>query len=216
LLFFIEPGCGACDAALPELSRRQREYRDRLLIVPISRGEAGENRTKIRKFDLENVLLQSEREVADAFLADSMPSAVLLRDGQISSPLAVGADAIRGLVVRAVLPHPVKKGESVPYRRFPDLNGTMFDLANLKRRTLILLWNPSCGFCQQMLQDIKAWERSRPKGAPELLVISSGSLESNRAQGFRSRVLLDPDFAASQIFDSAGTPSAVLIDEEGK
>ncbi len=24
--------------------------------------------------------------------------------------------------------------------------------------TMVLFWNPGCGFCQQMLPDLKAWE----------------------------------------------------------
>jgi peroxiredoxin len=217
LLFFSEPGCNACDAALPELSQWQHEYADRLLVVPISRGEVEVNRTKVEKYGLKNMLLQADREVSGAYLADASPSAVLVRNGQIWSPLAVGADAIRGLVVRAVLPPSVNKGERAPSLKLPDLDGQTLDMANLRgRRTLILFWNPSCGFCQQMLEDVKAWERNPPKDAPDLLVVSAGSLEDNRKQGFRARVLLDPYFAASQVFNSGGTPSAILIDEEGR
>jgi hypothetical protein len=67
-----------------------------------------------------------------------------------------------------------------------------------------------------MLLDVKAWERNPPKDAPELLIISAGSPEDIRKQDFRSRVLLDPYFGASQVFNSGGTPSAVLIDEKGR
>src|SRR5262249_19724103 len=91
------------------------------------------------------------------------------------------------------------------------------DLADVRgRRRLLLFWSPSCGFCQNMLEDVKAWERNPPKDAPELLVISSGSFEEIRAQGFRSRVLLDPNFGAGQVFSAEGTPSAVIVDEQGR
>ena len=217
VLLFGEPGCGACDEVLPEVSQWQREYGDRLLIVPISRGEAKVNRAKSEKHGLENVLLQRDREVASAYQADGTPSAVLVQGGLVSSKLAVGADAIRGLVVRAVLPPSVKKGDAVPSLKLPDLNGQTLDVAHLRgRRTLMVFWNPSCGYCQQMLEDVKAWERSPQKNTPELLIVSAGSLEDNRKQGFRSRVLLDPYFAASQVFNCGGTPSAILIDEEGR
>ncbi len=217
LLFFSEPNCPGCDAAMPELSQWQREYADRLLIVPISSGDVKVNRAKSERYRLENMLLQAGREVASAYLADSTPSALLLRDGQVSSPLALGADAIRGLVAHAVLPPPVKKGDPVPSLKLPDLNGKTLDVANLRgRRTLMLFWDPSCGFCQHMLEDIKTWERDRPRDAPELVVISSGTAEVNRQQGFRSAVLLDPIFGAGKVFGSGGTPSAVIIDEYGR
>jgi peroxiredoxin len=216
LLFFSEPGCGGCDAAMPEVSQWQREYADRLLIAPISRGEVKVNRAKSEKHGLEHMLLQVDREVANAYMADSVPSAVLVGDGRISSPLAVGADEIRGLVTRAVLPPSLKKGDTVPSLKLPDLDGQTLDVASLRgHRTLILFWNPSCGFCQQMREDVRALEVNPPKDAPELLIISAGSPEDNRKQNFRSRVLLDPYFAASQVFNSGGTPSAVLLDERG-
>ena len=213
LLLFSEPGCGACDAVLPEVAQWQREYRDRLLIVPVSRGAVKENRAKSAKYGLQNMLLQADREVAQAYQAEGTPSAVLVKEGRIESSLAVGADAIRGLVARATLPPSVKAGDPVPSLRLADLSGEMIDLAKLQnRRTLMLFWSPSCGFCQQMLEDLKKWEDRLQEDAPELVVISAGALDDNRKQGFRSRVLLDPYYAASQVFNSGGTPSAVLVE----
>lgn len=37
-----------------------------------------------------------------------------------------------------------------------------------------------------------------------------------RAEGFRSPVLLDPEFSASEAFRAGGTPSAVLVDAEAR
>ena len=214
VLLFTEPGCGACDAILPEVAQWQREYANRLLMAPISRGQAGENRAKSEKYKLRNVLLQLDREVARAYQVEGTPSAVLVKEGRIESPLAVGPDAIRGLVARAVLPPPVRQGDRVPSLRLPDLEGKMIDLAQLQhRRILMLFWSPSCGFCQDMLEELKRWEHHPPDSAPELVVISAGVREETRKQGFRSRVLLDPHYAASQVFSSGGTPSAVMIDE---
>ena len=58
--------------------------------------------------------------------------------------------------------------------------------------------------------------RDPPKGAADLLVVSSGSFDANRQQGFRSRVLLDPDFGAGHVFRASGTPCAVLLDQDGR
>jgi thiol-disulfide isomerase/thioredoxin len=216
LLVFSEPGCGACDAALPEISQWQREYGDRLLIVPVSRGDVKENRTKMKKYGLRNVLLQTDREVAQSYKAEATPSAVLVKEGRIESSLALGIDEIRGLVARATLPPSVTAGDLVPSLRLPDLGGEMIDIADIvqpQQRTLMLFWSPSCGFCQQMLEDLKKWEEDAREDAPELVVISAGALDENRKQGFRSRVLLDPYYAASQVFNSGGTPSAVMVEE---
>ena len=40
--------------------------------------------------------------------------------------------------------------------------------------------------------------------------------QRTRAEGFRSPVLLDPEFSVGEAFGAAGTPSAVLIDIEGR
>jgi len=217
LLLFSEPGCGACDAALPEVAQWQRDYSDRLLIVTVSRGDLKENRAKSKKYGLRNMLLQTDREVAQAYQSEGTPSAVLVKEGLIDSSLVSGVDAIRGLVARATLPASVTAGDLVPSLRLPDLSGEMIDIADLAQpqnhRALILFWSPSCGFCQQMLDDLKKWEDDAREDAPELVVISAGALDDNRKQGFRSRVLLDPYYAASQVFNSGGTPSAVLVEE---
>jgi peroxiredoxin/uncharacterized membrane protein YphA (DoxX/SURF4 family) len=217
VLVFSEPQCSICDALLPDLAAWQREFQDRLWIGLVSRGTEDANRAKIAKHEIRNVLLQKKGETASAYGVEGTPSAVLVMDGLIASPLAVGPDAIRSLVSRATLPPPVGLGDPVPSFRLADLTGNSLDLSTLRgHRTLLLFWNPTCGFCQQMLADVKGWERNPPKDAPQLLVISSGSFDANREQGFRSRVLLDPNFAAGHVFSAGGTPSAVMLDEEGK
>ncbi len=106
--------------------------------------------------------------------------------------------------------------QSLRGNQHTHLDGETVDLSALRGRRLVLFWNPSCGFCQQMLPDVKTWERNHPQDAPELLVISTGSPDANREQGFRSPVLLDPNFGAGRVFGAEGTPSAVVLDEEGR
>ena len=215
LLLFIEPGCNACRTLQPEIAQWQSEHAQRLAIVPISSGGLEANLSK--GSELQGLWLQAGRETSQAYKVTVKPSAVLLKEGKIASPLAEGADAIRDVVKRATLPAPVRKGEPVPALKLPDLDGETVDLASLRgRRRLVLFWNPGCGFCQKMLDDMKDWERHPPAGAPELLIISSGTPDANRQQGFRSRVLLDSVWGAGQVLGAGGTPSAVLIDEEGR
>lgn len=217
LLAFVEPGCSHCDALLPELAQWQEEHHERVSIAVISRGKAEANRKKNGQLELRNFLLQRDRETAESYKVTVTPSAVLITDSHIASPVAEGIDGIRAVMGRAILPPPVKKGDPAPSLILPDLLGQRFDLGTLRgHRSLLLFWNPSCGFCQKMLPDVKKWETDKGQDAPELLVISAGSFEANRAQGLRSRVLLDPHWGASYVFGAGGTPSAVVIDEDGK
>src|SRR5579862_5563467 len=217
LLIFTEPECNPCDALMPEVGRWQNEYAERLSVVLISRGGADAHRAKALRHGLSNILLQSDRETANAYRADGTPSAVLVRDGKIASPLAAGADAIRALVALATVPDPLAPGQPDPALVLPDLDGNPINLRDFRGQlTLLLFWNPSCGFCQEMLPDMTAWERTRTDSAPRLLVVSTGDAETNRAQGFLSPVLLDQKFEAGQLFGAQGTPAAVLLDSDAR
>ncbi|MGH2443359.1 MAG: peroxiredoxin family protein, partial [Chloroflexota bacterium] len=82
-------------------------------------------------------------------------------------------------------------------------------------KTVVLFWNTGCGFCQRMLPDLEEWEVTRPSGAPRLLVVSAGSEEEVRAMKLRSPVVMNPDFSVAQQYGAGGTPTGVLVDEEG-
>jgi protein-disulfide isomerase len=186
-----------------------------LSIAIVSGGALETNRTKAAQHLLRNFLLQVEEETSRAYRAEGTPTAVLVKNGRIASPVASGADAIHALVAKATLPPPLAKGELAPALALPDLNGEAVDLRSLRGRPhLLLFWNPDCGFCQAMLEDIKSWERDPPEDAPRLLVVSTGLSDPNRAQGFRATVLLDQGFQAGQLFGATGTPAAVLLDED--
>ena len=109
-------------------------------------------------------------------------------------------------------------GEPAPPLKLRDLAGNKINLATTFRgeKTLVAFWNPGCGFCQQMLDDLKDWEANPPQDAPRLLVVSGGTKEANKAMGLRSTVVLDQNFGVGSAFGASGTPSAVLVDEEGK
>jgi peroxiredoxin len=110
-----------------------------------------------------------------------------------------------------------KVGEEAPEVKLPDLEGQPVELGNFRgEETLVLFWHPGCGFCQQMLPDLKEWEAEVTEGAPKLLVVSAGTEEANREMGLASPVLLDRQFATGRAFGASGTPSAVLVDAEGR
>jgi peroxiredoxin len=246
-LIFSDPGCGPCNALLPEAARWQRDYAGKLTLAFISRGKPQTNRAKATEHQITRVLLQKDHEVSETYQAIGTPSAVLIRsDGTIGAPLAQGADAIRALVASAVglpviktrptnapnslpitsngssigarssQPAQLKIGDPAPSFTLPDLTGKSTQLADFQgNNTLLLFWNPGCGFCQRMLEDLKAWEANPPDRAPKLLVISTGTVEANQAQGLRSPVLLDQNFSTGRMYNATGTPMAVLIDASG-
>ena len=216
MLLFIEPNCGPCDALLPEVARWQREHSAALTVALISRGTAAENQAKKIKHGVKRMLLQKENEVADAYHTAGTPGAVIVNpEGTIRSTLASGADAIRALVRFETLPPPAKMGDAVPRVKMPGLNGKPVNLEDFRgARTMLLFWNPKCGFCQKMRDGIKAWESEPPEDAPRLVVVSSGEARETRADGFRSPVVLDKGYEVGHAFGAAGTPSAVLVDAE--
>src|SRR5215218_5435250 len=250
MMLFTEPGCGPCNAMLPDVGRWPEEHAQKLTLALVSRGEVEENKTKAQEHGLTNVVLQKDWEVSEAYEVRGTPSAVLISpDGKVASPVAGGDEGIRGLLSYAVgertqlpmQPHQSqtqgqpcpncgkvhaaaptveasqKVGEEAPEVKLPDLEGNTVELADFRgEETLVLFWNPGCGFCQQMLPDLKEWEMQAPKDAPRLVVVSAGSEEANREMGLTSPVLLDQQFAVGRAFRASGTPSAVLVDAEGK
>lgn len=217
VLIFGEPGCGACEELFPDVARWQQQHEERLTIVLISHGKLAANRDQRDRNKLRNVLVQADREVAEAYRVVGTPSAVLVRDGRIATPLSEGADQVRSLIVRANLPPPVKKGEPVPSLELVDLDGQALDLSTLRgRNRALVFWDPADCSCQQMIPDIKTQELSGLAKAPELILIASGPAESTRAHAFRSRVLLDPHLAGRALFGAVNLPAVVVIDEHGR
>jgi peroxiredoxin len=99
LLVFSDPRCDRCGALLPDLGIWQRDHASRLTIALISRLTLEANRAKSAEYGLTTVLVQHNREVATAYGATSLPTAVLvLPDGTIGRPPAAGAAEIEALV----------------------------------------------------------------------------------------------------------------------
>ena len=251
LMLFTDPGCGPCNAMLPDVGRWQEEHAQKLTLALVSQGEVEENKTKASEHGLRNVLLQKDWEVSASYEVGGTPSAVLISpDGKVASPVAGGTEGIRDLLSYAVderaqlpmqpqqpqaqgqpcpncgkvhaaapsVPAALPLGEEAPQVKLPDLEGNTVELTkNFKgQETLLVFWNPGCGFCQQMLPDLKEWEENSAEVAPKLLVVSAGTREANREQGLSSTVILDQNFAVGQAFGASGTPSAVLVDAQGK
>jgi len=217
LLIFAEPGCSACETLFPDVAQWQQDHDARLSIIMVSTGKIAANRNRRDRNQLRHVLLQKDREVAQAYRASVTPAAVLIRDGRIASVLAEGPDDVRSLVVRANLPPALTIGNRVPSLELDDLDGHALDLSSLRgKKTLLLFWDSNHAHCQFMAPDVRTHERLRPADSPDFLIVASGPSTLTRAQKFQSRVLVDPHKAGRALFGAEYVPAAVLIDEEGR
>jgi thiol-disulfide isomerase/thioredoxin len=176
------------------------------------------------------VLLQRDEEVSKAYRVATTPSALLVRsDGRVASRVVSGAQAVQALVAQAVngagedlppsepIPDPPKLGDAAPDFTLAGLSGRPVPLSGFRGKEIVLIfWSPSCGFCQKMLPDLKAWEADPPCDAPQVLLVSSGTVDANREMGLRSPIVLQDDFQGGRLFGADGTPSAILLDAEGK
>lgn len=239
LLITTDPKCGPCNSLLPDIASWQKNLASEINIVLISHGRYADNRSKAAEYNLQNVLVAKNHAVAEKYHAVGTPTAVLIRgDGTIGSSAVGGADRIRELVSNKVwtdagfavfmkgISHAAAStsrkpglpiGSVPPDFRLPTLDGYQFELTSYRSgKTVLLFWNPGCGFCQRMIGSLREWEQQKPAGAPHLILVSTGSTEANRKMGLGSTVLMDESFSIGQSYGASGTPSAVLIDEEGK
>lgn len=236
VLIFSDPNCGPCNALMPDAATWQKTLGHEVSIVIISHGRRDINRTKASEHGVNQVLIEtSKRNLAKTYHALGTPTAVAIRsDGTVGSYPVAGADEIRRLIVtkgwteagfanfRATKSQPNKPrltlpiGSAAPPLRLSDLRGHLFDLGKgSQNATVLLFWNMKCGFCQRMIPRLKEWETLKSDHAVELVVVSSGSADENLVMGLRSVVLLDDKFEVGHSYGASGTPSGILIDEEG-
>ncbi|MEK7724826.1 MAG: MauE/DoxX family redox-associated membrane protein [Acidobacteriota bacterium] len=228
MLFFVSPTCNPCGALLPEIEQWQNELKDKLNFVFISNGGAKENADKLGGTTLKKILLQKDREVAELFGAKWTPTVVLVNsEGRIASRVAAGDSAIRELVekIKATeeeilfVPHDEhsKLGQELPEFSLEDVSGKAITPKDLVGKPILLTyWSTGCGWCQRMLEDLRDWDKTKGQDEPNLIVVSSGDAERHKDMNLQSTILLDNEFVVSKSLGMSGTPSAVLINENGK
>ncbi|MEZ4499484.1 MAG: redoxin domain-containing protein [Thermomicrobiales bacterium] len=97
MLLFTDPGCGPCNALLPDIAKWQKQHAGVLTVSLISSGTAEANRNKAAEHGITQVLLQPNRDVSTQYKAHGTPSAVIVTaNGVIDSPIAAGSAAIPG------------------------------------------------------------------------------------------------------------------------
>jgi thiol-disulfide isomerase/thioredoxin len=225
LLVATDPKCGPCYELLPDVGGWQRVYGDRLTIALVSSGEPKMNLAMTAEYGVRPVLLQDERELADAYGLAQLPAAVVIQpDGRVSAGPRYGANAVRQLVAETLglaMPEAPSQelqvvgiGRTAPSVRRPDLDGnTMEVVARDGEPTLLLFWSPGCSHCQAILPEIRAFEALAQR--PRLVIVSRGPVGLNQEAGFASPVVLDDDRSLARLFDASGTPAAVLLSGRG-
>src|ERR1043166_5691805 len=233
LFVFISPTCKPCKALVPEFEQWQEELNEKLKMVFVSTGEAGDNTEKFNGEVPKLILLQEKRELAEAVKAQWTPTAVL-RDanGRIGSHIVAGDTAIRELIDQ-IEKKDLKKefafftngnghaqgtklGETIPQFSLADIQGNEVSSESfIGRETLVAFWSLTCPFCREMIADLREWEATKGEDDPALVVFSEGDLTEHRDFGLKSPVILEKDYKTAEKFGMFGTPSAVLVNEQG-
>lgn len=235
IFIFVSPTCDPCRALLPDMESWEAELGSRLNFVFFSSGEPAANREKFSGVFADDILLQKSREVADAVRTRWTPTAIYVRaNGTIGSHLAAGDAAIRELIegIRtgdSADPDLYFMSDSVNGGRQPKIGGTLpeFSLSDVKgnqitaedlrgRKTVAVFWSPTCPHCTAMMKELKAWDESRGRSDPQLIVFSDGSEEDHKSLDLKSPVVLDEGYKTAGQMGMFGTPSAVVLDESGR
>jgi methylamine dehydrogenase accessory protein MauD len=231
LLMFTDPNCTPCRAMLPKVGGWQRDLTAQVTVAVISRGTADQSRAEAGEHGLTTVLFETNAEVSTAYGGTVTPSAVLVEaGGTIDSNAVAGQGAIEGLVQRTarpgldvvqVPPAPpvIATGEPLPAAPLRDLDGSELNLFDAlgDRERVLLFWDPGCGFCRRMVDDLRAAEQGSPTIAETLLLISRGAPQANRAEGLKAQIVLEQEvFGLGRAVGVPGTPSAILVDVDGR
>ena len=117
-------------------------------------------------------------------------------------------------------PTGVAVGEPIPAFRLPDPDGAEIALADLTEHSVLLVnWSPRCGFCARIAPELAELQPELEARGVEMVFITLGDAEANRPlleeHGLHPLVLFGEGFDV-EVFEGVGTPSAYLVDGDGK
>ncbi len=234
LFLFVSPTCNPCKALVPEFEQWQAALADKVKFVFVSNGTAQDNIEKFSGNASKQILLQKNREVADAAKAQWTPTAILMdATGRIASHAAAGDTAIRQLIEQIKAKDPAREftffanghsnsqtnkiGSEVPQFVLEDIKGRQINTDYFKgKQTLVTFWSPACQHCANMLQDLRKWDETKGEDEPALVLFSDGDKAALEEFGLKSPIILDTGHKFSAGFGMFGTPSAVLVNPDGK
>jgi peroxiredoxin len=112
-------------------------------------------------------------------------------------------------------------GTVAPDFELPDLGGVSHKLSEFRGRDVLLIFfNPKCGFCTKMADDLAALPLEAGGGRAMPLVVTTGDPEENRRlverHGIRCVVLLQEEMEVASQCHAHGTPMGYRIDRAGR
>jgi peroxiredoxin len=145
---------------------------------------------------------------------------VALTQGIGRAGLLLGVAYVAPSERSSAFPTGVEVGEPIPPFRLPDAEGAEVSLADLAERQVLLVnWSPRCGFCSRIAPELAGLQPELRERGVEMVFITLGDAEENRPifeeHGLDPRVLFG-DGLDVEVFAGVGTPSAYLVDGEGK
>jgi peroxiredoxin len=140
---------------------------------------------------------------------------ILLRLESIERQLAERAPA------RRPEPAGLPVGTLAPDFELPDLLGARHKFSEYRGRdSLLIFFNPNCGFCTKMAGELAALPVTGGDGMATPLVVTTGDVAENRAlvekYGIRCVVLRQEQMEVASQFRAHGTPMGYRIDAAGR
>lgn len=232
LFLFVGPTCKPCKAMVDDFAKWRSEFQGKLRIVFVSKGSASENVERFGEDLSAGILLQKNMEFASELHIKWTPAAVLVgADGNIASHPAVGDLAIRDLIGKlrsedVTKPRyhvknsqkrgRVKIGESIPSFETKDLNGSAITRESfIGKPTLVFFLSSTCGYCGEVVDQIRKWEASPDRNGTNAVVFSDADEEKHRNYGLSTPIVIDPGYKIAANLGIYGAPSGVIIDEDG-
>ncbi len=235
VVVFVGPECGPCAAMLPDLISLRDEFDGRLQVSLISEGEMESNSEKFGDFGLESLFIQHQKQISSLFLAKWTPMAVLISRGRVASRVAAGEANIRKLFEfqngRDFSSETLFTPTGIPRSRYrigeelPDFSIYTVEGESIRNNHfapaggLIIFTNASCTHCD-VVTDTVIRLRDRNNGLlPDgfrFLFLNSDDPTKLIQRGLADATSVDEGHVLGKRFGAFGTPSAILVDTEGK
>ncbi len=233
LFLFVSSTCSPCKSLVPEFEQWQQELKGKVRFVFVSSGKLSDNADKFGDELSKHLIVEETRAFADLMKAKWTPTAILMdANGRVASHASAGDTAIRTLVehiksedLSREFAHftnghnhtgTSKVGEPVPEFSLPDITGTEITSEYFRdRKTLVAFWSLDCGYCDRMIDELREWDRTKGMDEPGLLVFSDGDVKANADLSLASPVIVEDGNETATKLGMFGTPSAVLVNENG-
>ncbi len=213
LFVFVAPWCEACGELVDDLKEWQADETGPNVVVL----SGGERDAITAKFGPDVHVLAHDGAPVDDYRVEYTPGAVVVStDRMVTVTPSYGSDDVRRLYNAlagrepqdlVIGPPPVREGDPAP-DVMVEVDGERMPIAAAAGDDAVLLfWDTTCGFCQQIEGDVLR----RQDTVPLVLVLRGDSDAAVREAGFTVPVALDPTFGVGGALQAPGTPTAVRL-----